>query len=136
MKLIYKYLTLCLVAVMNLMACTSEAANQSLKIYTEADTAITVSAAAPDFIVKLKANPTTGYNWTMQSSDDQLVKMTKHEYQAPKKGLIGAGGFDVWQFTASPAMFSGGKQVKLNFSYARNWEKVAPAKTLEFTVSG
>lgn len=135
MKRFYKYVAILLMTTVNVMACKSKASSEAVKTYTEANTAITVSASAPDFIVKLSSNPTTGFSWNMQSSDDQLVKMIKHEYVSPKKGLIGAGGYDVWQFTAMPALFESSKQVKLHFAYSRHWEKVAPAKTLEFTVS-
>ncbi len=38
------------------------------------------------FAVKVKSNPTTGFSWDVQSSNDSLVKLVKNEFH--KSGNI------------------------------------------------
>ena len=69
--------------------------------------------------VSKRCNPTTGYNWEVENSNPETVKVTV-EY-SPDKGdseLVGAGG--TTNFTFEPLQ-KGESQVTLN--YKRSWEE-------------
>lgn len=106
------------------------------KMYDETNTSISVNAAQPYFMIQLKSNPTTGFNWTLGKLDDKLITLVKHEYLPAKAELVGSGGVDVWAFTVKQAALMTGQKLKLTFTYQRPWEKDASsAKTVVFTVS-
>jgi inhibitor of cysteine peptidase len=87
---------------------------------------------APNAVVRvsLDSNVTTGYAWTLKSLDTQIVEKTKQEYVAPQTTAVGAGGVEVWTFTARST-----GRTTLRLEYARSWEtNVAPAKTFELTL--
>jgi predicted secreted protein len=68
-------------------------------------------------IVKLGANPTTGYQWN-QTMENTVIKEISHDYLGPEATkIVGVGGVDVWVFDS----LDKGAAV-LNFSYGRPWE--------------
>ena len=83
--------------------------------------------------VKLEGNPTTGYNWTIESVDSQIIKqLGESEFKQNKQSqnLVGAGGSIIHHFEA---IKSGQTQLKL--IYHRPWETdVAPIKIFEITI--
>jgi inhibitor of cysteine peptidase len=92
-------------------------------IYTENNTAIGVSASQPEFIIKLKSNPTTGYSWFLRDYNSALVESISHEFQAPTdKKLMGAPGYELWKFKVKPAAFTVPQQTTIKLVYARPWE--------------
>ncbi|MCL4229810.1 protease inhibitor I42 family protein [Candidatus Dependentiae bacterium] len=68
--------------------------------------------------IKLRSNPTTGYQWrlTMQQSDAVLAIKNKH-YVRSEPAMVGSGGFDIWTFKALRA-----GTAHLLFEYLRSWE--------------
>ena len=82
---------------------------------------LTVNTHARQFTVKLPANPTTGYQWTVREYDKALLKLTDSSYLASHSGMIGAGGTMVYTFERlDGAVWP--KSTTLLFSYARSWE--------------
>lgn len=82
-------------------------------------------------VLRLAANPTTGYRWIPQGSPTPL-ELIKSDFasDAQAKNLAGAGGTQSLRFTAKAA----GKAV-LKLEYRRPWEKDgAAAKTFTVTV--
>ncbi|MBS4097121.1 MAG: protease inhibitor I42 family protein [Sulfuricella sp.] len=82
--------------------------------------------------VKLKANPTTGYDWQF---NDQSISVLSRQgdaaYVADSTTLIGSGGVKSWKFKAVVAG-SG----TLRFEYLRSWETgVAPIQVVQFPVT-
>jgi len=101
---------------------------------TEADNGKTVTITeGQNLSVKLGANPSTGYDWQVVSTDRTFgYPATTHFYS--NSDAVGSGGADkfTWK-TKSPLSMVGDHHVKME--YKRAWEKnVAPAKTFEFTV--
>jgi inhibitor of cysteine peptidase len=91
-----------------------------------ADSDLTIGSA---LIVKLPANPSTGYNWTVvgEPSPLKLQKSSFHK-SATRGNSVGASGTSVFHFTASSAGMA-----TLTLVYRRSWEyNIAPIKT--FTV--
>jgi inhibitor of cysteine peptidase len=104
-------------------------------IYTEDKRNILVTKDQPQFVIYLKANPTTGYNWFLREYDSKLVTPLKHTYEAPNTKLIGAPGFDVWTFAIKPAGFTVPQITQIRFTYARPWETAGQENQIVFRVS-
>jgi inhibitor of cysteine peptidase len=81
--------------------------------------------------VRLPSNRTTGFSWQLARYDKEKLKSQgKPEYERPKKPLPGAGGVEVFRFTAEAA----GKS-ELELVYKRPFEKdKPPARTYKLAV--
>jgi len=74
-------------------------------------------------IVRLAANPTTGYDWALVSKP-KVLKLVKRTYLAAPPMRIGQGGTDVFRFSVRSG------QGRLELAYRRSWEKgQAPLRT-------
>jgi inhibitor of cysteine peptidase len=104
-------------------------------IYTEDKLAVMVTKEQPQFIIRLKANPTTGYNWFLRDYDTAFITPLKHKYEAPNTKLMGAPGYDVWTFRVKPAGFVVPQMTQIHFAYARPWEVQGQGKQLVFRVA-
>ena len=68
---------------------------------------IFVQKSNPTFVITVKANPTTGYQWFLADNyDTQLLTPLKQEYVAPNLEKIGAGGYDHWTFRVTAKAFA------------------------------
>ncbi|MFC2059345.1 protease inhibitor I42 family protein [Chloroflexota bacterium] len=68
--------------------------------------------------VKLCANPTTGFEWTYETSGDTVLKEEDHDSEEPEKeGVMGASGTEVWTFEA----FEKGT-TEVIMEYGQQWE--------------
>lgn len=89
----------------------------------------TIEVAADEpFTVKLESNPTTGYEWAVESIDGS-VKFVESKYAAPKGGAAGAPGEQLLTFDAGSA---GSSTVTL--AYERPFAPDEPGQSLEFEV--
>ncbi|WP_298625288.1 protease inhibitor I42 family protein [uncultured Legionella sp.] len=87
-----------------------------------ADTlSMNVNNNVTSFKVTLAANPTTGFQWTAEEYDKDLLTLTDSEYIRPKTKLIGAGGEMMFVFTLNKGK-TVPKSTKMLFKYARAWE--------------
>ena len=69
------------------------------------------------FSIRLKENPTTGYQWEISELDSRVVKLQDSEYIGASGALLGAGGLRSFTFEAkSPGV----TQVRLKLR--REWE--------------
>ena len=70
--------------------------------------------------VKLRSNPTTGYDWYIKEKPDNLTEEgTKEFIQSKlKKGIVGIGGTTIFKFKASKKGTG-----LLTIVYERKWEK-------------
>jgi inhibitor of cysteine peptidase len=101
---------------------------------TEKDSSREVSLKKGDrLLVQLAANPTTGYSWNLQIMGDNILSQGKSQYKPSDKSgnLVGSGGTEIWKFRAQHP-----GSTRLDFSYARPWEKgVFPVRILHFPVT-
>ena len=104
-------------------------------IYTESKLNITVSANSPQFMIKLKSNPTTGYSWFLRKYDASLITPLEHHYVKPDTKLIGAPGYETWTFKMKPAAFTVPHQTSIHLIYARPWQSDEKATQMVFWVS-
>lgn len=80
----------------------------SLSAYAGAPTLTISSNHAPIkvhpgqlFVISLKSNPSTGYQWSLVSDDKNLVKLVSHQFIHSRKKLMGAPGQEEWTFSAN-----------------------------------
>ena len=107
---------------------------KSLSI-TDADNGKTVTITkGQSLLVKLKSNPTTGFNWLVASTDRSFGHAASARYVANSGGAVGSGGLQLFTWkTTSPLVTVGSHKVKLE--YGRPWgTDLAPAKVFTFTV--
>jgi len=105
-------------------------------IYTEDKLGVAVTSKEPEFIIKLKSNPTTGYSWFLRTYDTRFLTPIKHVYEgATNKKLMGAPGYEMWTFRVKPGAFAFPQQTLLRFVYSRPWEGNDQSKQVVFRVS-
>lgn len=79
-----------------------------------------------------EANPTTGYEWSYEISDPEVVKLVNQEYKADGKSeeTVGSGGMEVF-------VFEGVKKgtATITLSYRRSWEETDEDIVEEIKVS-
>lgn len=82
------------------------------------------------FYVVLSENASTGYTWSYKTNNKAIQLIDQKNILPSNKKIVGAPSQKVWTFKAiQPGTY------KLQFSYARSWEKNAtPAKTVIYTV--
>jgi inhibitor of cysteine peptidase len=91
--------------------------------YTDPARTLTVSPGEKFFIV-IASNRTTGFAWQIAKPiNEKVVKLLGSEYLPAKSDLVGAGGKEVWAFTAVAA-----GQTTISLKYIRPWEKGKPPK--------
>jgi inhibitor of cysteine peptidase len=108
----------------------------SVPVYTQDKLAVIVTSAQPQFIVKLKSNPTTGYGWFLRDYNSALLEPVSHGYEAATdKKLMGAPGFEIWTFRVKPSAFVVPQQSMVRFVYTRPWEAGETGMQLMFKVT-
>lgn len=104
-------------------------------IYEEDKQSISVAASQPEFTLKLKSNPTTGYSWYLREYNANIIAPVKHSFEQPTRELIGASGFELWTFKVKPAGFTVPQQTVIRMVYARPWQGNDSSTQLVFRVS-
>lgn len=100
-------------------------------IITDKDSKVQL-AKGDTLALRLPANPTTGFSWTIAKNDDAKLKSAgKPEFEPPDKKVVGAGGTQIFRFTAEAA-----GEFELELHYKRPFEKDKdPAKTHKVKVT-
>ncbi|NLW36567.1 protease inhibitor I42 family protein [Syntrophorhabdus aromaticivorans] len=98
--------------------------------YTDPARPLIVSPGAK-FAIVIASNRTTGFSWQFaQPINEKVVKLVGTEYVPSKSDLDGAGGKEVWTFTAVAA-----GQATVYLKYVRPWEKdKTPEQEAAYTV--
>lgn len=79
-------------------------------------------------VVRLPANPSTGYSWAVRSAGCPVLARAGRSYLPPRSARLGAPGTAVLRFRATAP-----GSAALRLAYARAWERgVPPARV--FTV--
>lgn len=112
------------------------ASSEDLPVYTDAKPAVMVAAHQPQFVIKLKSNPTTGYSWFLRDYDATRIQAVKHVFVASEdKKLVGASGHQLWTFRVKPSAFVVPQQMMIRFAYARPWEAADNTTQVVFSVT-
>ena len=80
-------------------------------------------------VVNLDSNPTPGYSWEVEVSDESVICFVKSDYVQTGTGK-GAGGRDSFRFVG----LSEG-EAQINFTYSQQWTEAPAANTAQFNVS-
>jgi predicted secreted protein len=81
--------------------------------------------------LRLEANRSAGYRWSLAESGDGGLEQIGEPYYAVEKAVPGGGGAEYWTFRATRP----GKK-ELRFEYRRPWERDKPAaKGLSYTIN-
>jgi len=80
-------------------------------------------------VVKLKSNPTIGFSWALSGGVGAFLRTEISEMQYDKTGRVGAGGHQVFRYTAV-----GTGQGSVTLQYRRSFEKNAKPVS-EFSVT-
>ncbi|KAH3732951.1 hypothetical protein Pelo_16217 [Pelomyxa schiedti] len=92
-------------------------------------TTVTLSIASHNVaVIRLPANPTTGFNWAVEQCDAAILELT-NEFEPPPRTLCGAGGIAVIKLRP---LTPGTTQVRLG--YKRSWEHHPASKVFTVTV--
>ena len=83
---------------------------------------IYVDSSSDTLTIKLKANPTTGYSWYLQSIDSPWLVPLSHRYVPPVSQLAGAPGYDVWTFKIKPTYKMVPFYTEIELIYTRPWQ--------------
>lgn len=83
--------------------------------------------------IKLNANHTTGYSWSLAAVDKSILEVGEEgEYESDPhpEGMVGVGGYEVWSFKAIAT-----GETEISLVYVRPWEKdEPPAMTFKLKV--
>lgn len=83
--------------------------------------------AADRLLIQLDENPTTGFRWTVDTVDDQIISMQNSTYAPPAAGALGGGGthhftFVVKQRGVTPVRFKLWREWLGDASVTRRYE--------------
>jgi inhibitor of cysteine peptidase len=105
-------------------------------IYTEDKQNIIVSPKHPEFTLKLKSNPTTGFAWFLRGYDANVITPVKHHLEkATDEKLMGSPGYELWTFKVKPAGFIVPQQTTLRMIYGRAWQGNDGSTQLVFRIT-
>jgi predicted secreted protein len=111
-----KLLSLLLLAVAPVYAAAQQA-------YTDLNKPILVKANKPYFSIRLKANPTTGFNWLYDADNSSwYVTAVSEKYYPPVTKLVGAPGYSIWTFHVMPSALRVPSKLTVTLLYARPWD--------------
>ena len=82
--------------------------------------------------LELCSNPTTGFTWDYEMTEENVLKEEDHDFDAPEEDIPGAAGIEFWTFEAAE---KGTTEVRME--YSRQWEGGEKAEwtyTLNVTV--
>jgi len=66
---------------------------------------------------RLCSNPTTGFKWEYEISNENVIKEEDYDFEEPKANVPGASGIEVWTFEA---VDKGTTEVRME--YSQPWE--------------
>ena len=113
----------------------AEAPVKKNDFYTETSLNIVVTKNSPEFTLKLKSNPTTGFAWYLREYSRNLIQPVKHSYQKSSGKLIGAPGYELWTFRVTPAGFLVPQNTALRMVYIRPWQGMDNSSQLVYRIT-
>jgi len=66
---------------------------------------------------KLCSNPTTGFKWEYEMSNETMLKEEDYDFEEPKGDVPGAAGIEVWTFEAVEK-----GTTEVHMAYSQRWE--------------
>jgi inhibitor of cysteine peptidase len=119
-----------LIVVLSTSGCTG--GGGTLEIDKNADGSTVALTIGQELVLSLESNPTTGYSWQLAAAGTPVLSQQGEvEFiDQGEEGLVGAGGVEVFRFTAEQA-----GTTELNLVYLRTWEEgISPIDEFSVTV--
>jgi inhibitor of cysteine peptidase len=85
---------------------------------------LVLTAQNPTVTITLPVNPTTGFAWSIQQYDTNLVKLVLQRYTPPITRLMGAPGIQQYTFAAVKTGYAVTQVGHIVLNYARPWTMV------------
>ncbi|MBR0162861.1 MAG: protease inhibitor I42 family protein [Oscillospiraceae bacterium] len=86
-------------------------------------------APAPQSVtLQFDANPTTGYSWEVQQSEELFDVASEYSENAHEEDMTGVGGTETFVLTPKAA-----GTTEVTFSYVRSWEDTEPETQVVYT---
>ena len=92
--------------------------------FTTNDKPLILTAQNPTITITLPSNPTTGFAWSIQKYDTNLLKLVSQKYTPPNSHLMGASGIQQYTFQAVQTGFAVTQVGHVVLHYARQWTTV------------
>ncbi len=92
---------------------------------TSDQSTIIVGAKNPEFKIKLKGNPSSGYLWLLHVYNSNLVipiKVSTSDNKTTSSASLGASTTQIWEFKVDDQAFAVPTITEMTFVYSRPWE--------------
>lgn len=103
--------------------------------FTDPSRSIEVTPSSTGVTLKIKSNPTTGYSWFLINYNESLLSPISHKYYAPTSQLVGASGYEIWQFRVNAAAFIMPQITTITLQSSRPWAVTANDHQSKFTIA-
>ena len=104
--------------------------NKEIALYEENSQEVNQAMVGEKMVIKLEANPTTGYKWHFEvaNENNNLLKVLLEDYKPHphKRGMVGVGGTAIYKFQA----LKKGRAIVIA-KYYRPWEEFDPENDKE-----
>jgi predicted secreted protein len=121
-----------LLASLFVAACTTGGASMSDRVLGESDAGIVLLQMGSQFSVKLPSNPTTGFQWKVAiSNENMLIRQGEPVYtpSPAEASAVGVGGSEIFTYRIADS-----GRTTLQFVYSRPFETGPPAKVVTYNV--
>ncbi len=95
--------------------------------FTQNNKPLVLTTHNPTVTITLPSNPTTGFTWSIQKYDTNLLKLVSQKYTPPNSHLMGAPGIQQYTFQAIKTGFTVTQVGHVVLKYARQWTTVGSA---------
>ena len=102
--------------------------------FTDPSKSIAVTPASRNIVLKIQSNPTTGYSWFLVYYDRDLLTPVNRTYVAPTSNLVGASGYELWNFKVSNKAFVVPQVTHITLQQIRPWAASDQDHGVTFTV--
>jgi inhibitor of cysteine peptidase len=100
------------------VASFSEEKTLSETMLTQADEGKSISIKPGEVMgISLNENPSTGFRWSLEKSNDEILELLKSDYIQASGSEVGSGGKRIWKFKAKKT-----GEVHLVLKRWRAWE--------------
>lgn len=100
-------------------------------VVTEANDDDRVALRVDDALtVRLEESPTTGYRWTLATTDNKALELAADTFTPASGAGVGGGGVRTFRFLAKKQ-----GNARLQFKLAREWQPSAATKVFTLSVT-